>query len=374
MTYLARVTTALDDLAARSLRRELRTALPLGALDFTSNDYLGLSREPAVVDALAAATQVGSGGSRLLSGAHAEHAGLEADLAAWTGRERALLFSSGYLAALGAIVTLAPFVERIRSDAQLHACGIDAIRLTKRDRATYPHDRYRAHDDVRTMVVTESLFSMSGTRVDIAALLRRLGPHDILVVDEAHALGIAGPRGAGLCAGQADPRIVVVGTLSKALGGLGGFVAGPAVTIAYLATAARTFVFDTSLPPALASGPRGDAARARLRENVATLVAGLRELDPATPDAAGPIVPIVIGDAAEAFALGRALEALGIFAPALRPPTVARGAAQLRVTLRADHARGDIVAFLDAFADVRYARGARGVCGPRGARDASRPS
>jgi len=366
MSYLDRVAFALENLTERSLRRELRDGLPPGARDFTSNDYLGLARDPAVVAVLASATRVGSGGSRLLSGAHREHVALEADLAAWTRRERALLFSSGYLAALGAIVTLAPFVTRIRSDAQLHACGIDAIRLTKLERATYPHDHYNAPaDGVPTMIVTESLFGMSGTRVDVGALVARLGARDILIVDEAHALGVAGVRGAGLCAMFDDPRIVVIGTLSKALGGLGGFVAGPATTIAYLATAARTFVFDTSLPPALATatraaltraaGAEGDAARARLNANVAALVAGLRALDATTPDAAGPIVPILVGDAAEAYALGRALETRGIFAPALRPPTVAPGASQLRVTLRADHTPEDVAAFLDAFASVRYA-------------------
>ncbi|GAC1546190.1 MAG: 8-amino-7-oxononanoate synthase [Vulcanimicrobiaceae bacterium] len=316
------------------------------------------------------ATRVGSGGSRLLSGASSEHVTLERDLAAWTGRDRALLFSSGYLAALGAIVTLAPFVERVRSDAQLHACGIDAIRLTKLPRDIYAHEADAApQGGVPTMVVTESLFGMSGKRADVGALLAGLGPNDILVVDEAHALGVAGPHGAGLCAPLADPRIVVVGTLSKALGGLGGFVAGPDAAIAYLATAARTFIFDTSLPPALAAAMRvavaracgdfGDRARERLRANVAELVTALRARDPAIAEAAGPIVPLVIGAAGEAFAIGRALEARGIFAPALRPPTVAAGASQLRITVRANHSLADIRAFADAFAAVRGGRAVR---------------
>ncbi len=370
MSYLDRIDLALGDLAERSLRREVREALPTGVLDFASNDYLGLASDDAVVAALHGASRLGSGGSRLLSGAYPEQVALERELAAWTGRERALLFSSGYLAALGAIVTLAPFVARIRSDAQLHACGIDAIRLTSVPRKIYPHDAYDApRDGVPTMVVTESIFGMSGKRVDIGALLARLGPSDILIVDEAHALGIAGAHGAGCCAGVADPRLIIVGTLSKAFGGLGGFVAGPASAIAYLVTAARSFIFDTSLPPAIAAamhaslqrirGEFGDRARARLQHNVASLVCALRAHDPALPDAGAPIVPIVIGDAAEAFAIGRALEARGIFAPALRPPTVAAGASQLRVTVRANHTSADIGAFVDAFADVRYARNIR---------------
>lgn len=364
MSYLARVETTLADLARRSLRRVVREALPEGALDFTSNDYLGLANDAAVVAALHGGTRLGSGGSRLLSGAHREHVALERELAAWTQRERALLFSSGYLAALGAIVTLAPFVERIRSDAQLHACGIDAIRLTRVPRTIYAHDGYIApRDGVPTMVVTESLFGMSGTRVDIAALLARLGPSDILVVDEAHALGVAGYRGAGLCEPHTDPRIVVIGTLSKALGGLGGFVAGPALAIDYLATAARAFMFDTSLPPAIASalnvslglarGEAGERARTRLNANVAVLVAALHARGIVVAATAGPIVPIVIGDAERAYALGAALEKRGIYAPAVRPPTVPAGASQIRVTVRADHGMDDLRAFADAFAAAR---------------------
>ncbi len=367
MSYLALIASALADLQERSLRRTLRAALPAGALDFTSNDYLGLAHDFSIVGALRGAAQFGSGGSRLLAGAHPEHMALERDLAEWTGRERALLFSSGYLAALGAIVTLAPFVKRIRSDVRLHACGIDAIRLTNLPRATYPHDTYgltnAAREGEPTMVVTESLFGVSGTRVDIRALLARLGRHDVLLVDEAHALGVAGASGAGLCAGIDDPRIVVIGTLSKALGGLGGFVAGPTAVIDYLVTAARTFIFDTALPPALAGALRtalehargdfGDRARARLAENVSALVAGLRSHDSSVPHALGPIVPIIIGDAAQAVAIGVALEARGIFAPALRPPTVADGASQLRATVRANHSQADIDAFIRAYAGVR---------------------
>ncbi|GAC1395299.1 MAG: hypothetical protein NVSMB59_12550 [Vulcanimicrobiaceae bacterium] len=227
--------------------------MPAGAIDFSSNDYLGMASHAGTVARLRAATQVGSGGSRLLSGAHPEHVALEADLAAWTGREAALLFSSGYLAALGAIVALAPFVDYIASDERNHACAIDAVRLTKLPRTIHAHDAPLAPDPrVPTMFVTESLFGMTGTRIDVAARVAMLAPDDVLVVDEAHALGVVGPAGAGACAPYADPRIVVIGTLSKALGGLGGFVAGPRDAIAYLATAARTFVFDTAMPPGCA--------------------------------------------------------------------------------------------------------------------------
>ncbi len=360
MSFLDRVRFTLDNLAEGSLLRDVRAAVPIGAIDFSSNDYLGMAHEPAVLAALHAAQRLGSGGSRLLSGAHPEHVALETELAAWTGRERALLFSSGYLAVIGAIVTLAPFVEAIASDERNHACAIDAVRLTNVPRSVYPHGDYVPYRNVPTMVVTESLFGMTGTRVDICAMLAKLGPSDILVVDEAHALGVAGPRGAGLCASFADPRIVVIGTLSKALGGAGGFVAGARDAIAYLATAARTFIFDTAMPPSVASALRvalahvasddGDARRAIVRARTHTLIGELAAIGIVVPASDGPIVPIPIGDAAAALAIGRDLEARGIFAPAIRPPTVPRGESQLRVTLRSDHTEADIRAFGRALA------------------------
>lgn len=366
MSYLDRVRFTLDNLAERSLRRDLRAAVPSGTIDFASNDYLGMAHHRDVVAALARATRVGSGGARLLSGAHAEHVALEAELAAWTGREAALLFSSGYLAVMGAIVTLAPFVSEIASDERNHACAIDAARLTKVPRWVHVHDdpatRVAGSDvaDRRapTMYVTESLFGMTGTRVDIGARIAMLGQGDVLVVDEAHALGMAGARGAGLCSAYDDARIVVIGTLSKALGGIGGFVAGPRATIDYLASAARTFVFDTALPPAIASalrvaldlvrGDEGERRRAHLRDLARTLHAELSALGVDVRATDGPIVPIPIGDAAVALRVGKHLETHGIYAPAIRPPTVPAGESQLRVTLRSDHSHDDVRAFARA--------------------------
>jgi len=364
VSYLDRVARALATLDERSLRREVRDAIPPGTIDFSSNDYLGMARHPHVVAALRGATRVGSGGSRLLSGAHPEHVALETELAAWTGRERALLFSSGYLATLGAIVALAPFAKAIYSDERNHACAIDAVRLTKLPRHIYPHDAPSAPNvrETPAMLVTESLFGMTGTRVDIGARVAMLGPDDLLVVDEAHALGVAGPAGAGLCAPHDDARVVVIGTLSKALGGLGGFVAGPHDAIAYLATAARSFVFDTALPPALARalsaslalvrGDEGERLRARLRDRAHDLRDELAAIGVNMPATDGPIVPIPIGDTAMALAIGRHLEACGIYAPAIRPPTVPRGEAQLRVTLRSDHTPGDVRSFAEALASA----------------------
>jgi 8-amino-7-oxononanoate synthase len=367
VSYLAAVREALARLERRSLRRELRRNVPPGAVDFSSNDYLGLACHPHVRAALAAPARVGAGGSRLLSGAHAQHAELERELAAWTGRERALLFSSGYLAMLGAVVTLAPFARHAYSHAENHACAIDALRLSALPRSIFAHGELPAAAEriAPALVVTESSFGMSGRQSDIGALVASLSGDDVAIVDEAHALGIAGRHGSGSCAPYRDERIIVVGTLSKALGGAGGFVAGPADAIALLATAARTFVFETAAPPALAAamgvalaivrGAEGDLRRARLRGNVAELRAALEAGGIAVGPIPGPIVPIPIGDAAEAVALGAALEGRGFYAPAIRPPTVPAGRAQLRITVRADHTSAELLAFADALGAVRHA-------------------
>lgn len=367
MSYLAEVRAALSGLERRSLRRELRRNVPPGAVDFSSNDYLAMARHPRVRAAFAAPAQVGAGGSRLLSGAHAEHAQLERELADWTGRERALLFSSGYLAVLGAVVTLAPFARHAYSHAENHACAIDALRLSALPRSIFAHGELPATANriAPALIVTESSFGMSGRRSEVGALVASLHGDDIAIVDEAHTLGIAGRHGSGLCAPYRDERIIVVGTLSKALGGSGGFVAGPADAIALLATAARTFVFETAAPPTLAAamgvalaivrGAEGDLRRARLRDNVFELRAALAAQGIAVTPVPGPIVPIPVGDAGEAVALGAALEARGLYAPAIRPPTVPAGRAQLRITVRADHTSADLLALAGALGAVRHA-------------------
>jgi len=327
-----------------------------GAIDFASNDYLGLARDPAVRAAFAAARTAGSGGSRLLSGAHAEHDALERDLALFLGRERVRIFSSGYLAVLGAIQVAAGLVRTIRSDRESHACAIDAIRLTHLPYAIYDGAPPPANGEP-ALVVTESLFSMSGRSADLPALLAALGPEDALLVDEAHALGVFGANGRGLAATLTDDRVIVVGTLSKSFGCLGGFVAGTSDFIDLLTSTARTFIFDTSLPPGVAAGARvalervagGDGLRARLFENVATLLHGLDR--PVTAQLA-PIVTIPIGDAARAHTIAAALRARGFFAPAIRPPTVPAGSERLRASLRADHRPDDVAAFARAVATL----------------------
>lgn len=360
MSYLDAVRAELASLRERDLLRVPRRALPAGAIDFSSNDYLGLRRDPRVVAALRSATVAGSGGSRLLGGASPAFGDLEAELAAWTGREAALLFSSGYLAMLGTVATLARFFTLAHSDALVHACAIDALRLAKCERRIYPHATLplRHADDPPALVVTESRFGMDGTRADLAAHVAALGAADAIVVDEAHALGLEGPRGSGFAAAIDDERTIVVGTLSKALGVAGGFAAGPAEAIALLATAARGFVFDTAPPPALAATARaalaivrsseGDALRVRLAETSRRIRAELDLRGIATLPGDGPVVALPIGEAGTALRIASALEARGIFAPAIRPPTVPAGTARIRITLRADHRDADLERLVDA--------------------------
>ncbi len=339
--------------AGRTRRIDVRAD---GAIDFASNDYLGLASDPAVRAAFAPAQVAGSGGSRLLSGAHAEHDMLERDLAQFLGRERVRVFSSGYLAVLGAIQVAAQLVRTIRSDRESHACAIDAIRLSRLPYAIYDGTPPPANGEP-ALVVTESLFSMSGRIADLPELLAALGPADALLVDEAHALGIFGASGRGFAAGLDDERVIVAGTLSKSFGCLGGFVAGTAEFIDLLTSTARTFIFDTSLPPGIAAAARvaldrianGDSLRAHLFENVATLLHGLDR--PVMPQPA-PIVTIPIGDAARAQRIAAELRARGFFAPAIRPPTVPAGSERLRASVRANHRPADVAAFAHAVATL----------------------
>ncbi len=347
MTYLDRVTAIVDEIRAQGRYRQIRSRPPSNVLDFSSNDYLGLARHPQVVEALRRAVRVGSGGARLLGGAHREHSLLEEELAQWLGRERALLFSSGYHAALGSIATLAKTVDCVYSDRLNHASLIDGIRSTYVERFIYPHRALPARGERRNsaLIVTESIFSMDGDAADLEAMALDRYERDVLLIDEAHALGTVGPQGTGRASALSDPRIVVMGTLSKAFGGLGGFIAGPASVIELLVNTARPFIFDTALPPAVALAARvalvlirdGDEARRLLHANVKRMRAGLRSLGLPVIDDPSPIVPVILGSESRAVEVSAALEAMNIVAPAIRPPTVPPGSSRLRLCLRSDH-------------------------------------
>jgi len=361
MSYLDRIRATLERIRAADRYRTVDTG-PRLAIDFSSNDYLGLAADPRVIGALRQAGRAGSGGSRLLGGHHREHALLEEELAAWLGRERALVFSSGYLSAAGAIGVLSTAARVAYSDRLNHASLIDALATSKIDRLVYPHKKLPAKDQRRgsALIVTESIFSMDGDAVNLAAIVRDLTGDDVLLVDEAHALGVAGPRGAGLAAGILDERIVILGTLSKSLGSQGGFVAGPAALIELLINAARSFIFDTALAPALAAAARaalkvtieGDALRASLHANVARLQSGLRERGYEAGDHRSAIVPVVLGEERAALDAAQHLRAAGITAPAIRPPTVPAGTSRLRFSVRANHTPADIDALLEAMACI----------------------
>ncbi|MDQ2872877.1 MAG: 8-amino-7-oxononanoate synthase [Candidatus Eremiobacteraeota bacterium] len=360
MNYLHDVAQRLEQIRASGRYRTLDASEARVFADFSTNDYLGLAADPRMVEALKRATRVGSGGARLLGGRHREHALLEEDLSKWLGRERTLLFSSGYLAAGGAVGALAPFVGVAYSDALNHACLIDALRTAKVERVVYPHRALPPRTNRRrpALIVTESIYGMDGDIAPLEAMLADLNDDDILLVDDAHALGIAGPDHAGLAQALPDERVVVMGTLGKAIGAAGGFVSGPAAVVELLVNTARTFIFDTALPPSIALAARvgillarqADDRRARLHANVRQLREGLRELGLPAAEDRTPIVPIVLGDEARALAVSQKALTLGVSAPAIRPPTVPPGTSRLRISVRADHTPEQIARLLEVLA------------------------
>lgn len=362
MSYLDRAGTILEKIAAQHRMRTLVADAPKYTIDFSTNDYLALSTDSRVVEALRRAKRVGSGGARLLGGRDRDHWLLEEELAKYVRRERALLFSSGYLAAMGAVAVLAQTVNAIYSDELNHASLIDGIRETKLARHIFAHRALppKSEREAQALIVTESTFSMDGDRADIAALVADLNDGDVLLVDEAHALGVAGEAGRGLCAHLQDERIVIMGTLSKSFGAQGGFIAGPAPLIELLVNTARTFIFDTALPPALAVAARvglyiatgADDRRERIARNTEVLREGVAQLGYPASGQLGPIVPVVIGDELEAKRIEAAMLEQHIYAPAVRPPTVPPGTSRLRLSVRSDHTQVQMEHFLHALAGI----------------------
>ncbi|HEY8313956.1 MAG TPA: aminotransferase class I/II-fold pyridoxal phosphate-dependent enzyme [Candidatus Baltobacteraceae bacterium] len=360
MTYLAAVERELERIERADRYRRIEPEAPRVFADFSNNDYLALAADSRMIEALKHVKRVGAGGARLLGGRHREHFLLEKDLAQWVGRERALLFSSGYLAAAGAISVLAGFAGFAYSDALNHACLIDALRATKLERVVYPHREFPSAAQRRgpALVVTESIYGMDGDIADLRAILAELRDDDILLVDDAHALGIAGDEGAGLARELQDDRVVVMGTLGKAIGAAGGFVAGPARLVELLVNSARTFIFDTALPPPIAFAARvgvmlarsADDRRDRLHARVAQLRDGLRELSLPVIEDRTPIVPVVLGSERRTIEVASACLERGVLAPAVRPPTVPAGSSRLRISVRADHTTEHIARLLEVLA------------------------
>lgn len=365
---------ALADLDARHLRRTRRVP-PSEAVNFCSNDYLGLSAHPEVVRAFADAAMkygVGSGASHLVTGHGREHEALEEELAAFTGRDRALVFSTGYMANMGVIGALADQKACIVADKLNHASLIDGCRVSGAKVHRYRHaDVDHATELLAAispqvnsrLLVTDGVFSMDGDLAPLPELARTCRVAKAwLVVDDAHAMGVIGATGRGTCEHfglTADDVPVLIGTFGKAFGTLGAFVAGDADLIEYLIQKSRTYIYTTALPPAVAAATRAalqvsqrDAWR---RERVlahARRVHGVLGL-PGT--ASSPIIPVILGDEARALAASRALEERGFLVTAIRPPTVPAGSARLRVTLSATHEESQVNALIAALAEVRGA-------------------
>jgi 8-amino-7-oxononanoate synthase len=339
----------LDDLArAGLLRSDAPPTLPEGLVHLCSNDYLGYAAEaPGVLSAPA-----GAGASRLVFGDHPAHRAAESALAAWLGVDASLLFSSGYAANVGTISALAHRGDVIVSDALNHASIIDGCRLSGASVRIVPHRSASAveealasaHAAPRRWVVTESYFSMDGDAPDLARLRAACDRHDAsLIVDEAHAVGVFGPRGTGLCAAAGVVPDVLVGTLGKALGLQGAFVAGSRALRSWLWNRARSFVFSTGVSPAVAELVRArvervagdDARRVHLFEAVRELRDAVSEAGGVVPDLAGPIVPWILGGPDAAVRAAMALRDRGLLVQPIRPPTVPMGTARLRLTASA---------------------------------------
>ena len=327
-------------------------------LAFCSNDYLGLAAEPALADAAARAAArwgVGSGASHLVSGHTAAHEALEARLAAFVGMDDALCFSTGYMANIGVMPALVGRGDAIFADKVNHASLVDGALLSRAELIRYPHcdlaaleARLAASNAPRKLIVTDSVFSMDGDLAPLPALLALAEAHRAwLLVDDAHAFGVLGPQGRGSLAhfGLSSPRLILMGTLGKAAGVAGAFVAGHQSVIEWLINTSRSYIFTTGAPPLLAETlltavdliEHGDTRRAHLAALIARFKAGLRLSRWQLLASDTPIQPVVIGDNHETLAVSRALDAEGLWVPAIRPPTVPKGAARLRITLSAAH-------------------------------------
>jgi 8-amino-7-oxononanoate synthase len=373
----------IAELKQRSLYRQLRTIDAVSGtcvsragrplVNFASNDYLGLTQHPKVKMAAADAAQrfgAGSGASRLITGTLALHSELEARLTAFKQTPAVLTFESGYAAALGTIPALFGQGDVIILDKLAHASLIDGARLSGAEIRVYPHNRLerlselldwarQKRRDAKILIITESIFSMDGDSCplpEIVDLKDEFGA--ALLLDEAHAIGVLGPNGAGLAAecGVTDRVEIHLGTLSKAIGSSGGFIAGPASLIDLLINRARTFIYSTAPPPAaiaaaieglgIIASETGDQLRAALWCNHKELMTKLKH---PKPDAAkSAIVPIIVGSEEQALSLSEALLERGFLVPAVRFPTVPRGSARLRLTLSAAHRLQDVVDLSEA--------------------------
>jgi 8-amino-7-oxononanoate synthase len=376
----------LSEIRGQNLFRELRRVdsaqgahIEIGGktfLNFSSNDYLGLANHPALKEAAIKAIEkfgAGAGASRLICGSLAPFHELEDALAGFKQTDAALTFSTGYATAIGTICALLGKDDIIILDKLVHACIVDAAKLSGAKIRVFSHNdlddledklKWAAkiprtqNPDARTLIVTESIFSMDGDAAplrEIVALKNKYGAW--LMVDEAHSTGIVGRNGRGLAdeLGVGGKVEIQMGTLGKALGVSGGYICGSRALIDLLVNRARSFIFSTApVPPAaaaataaiqLAQSREGESRRKTLRERIAQLHSAIRNPQPAIASA---IVPIILGDESKAVEAAVKLREQNIFVPAIRYPTVARGKARLRVTLTAAHSAADVSALSNA--------------------------
>jgi 8-amino-7-oxononanoate synthase len=370
----------LEELERRSLLRHLRsidaiegTRLDLertSLTNFASNDYLGLSQHNAVRRAAIEAIHqfgLGAAASRLITGTLAPHTALEEQLAVFKGTEAAISFSSGYAAAIGTITAIVNRQDVIVLDKLAHACLIDGARLSGAQLRVFPHNdlsrlseilnwAHQNRPNAKTWIITESLFSMDGDYCPLAELIELKDSHGAnLFLDEAHATGVIGPAGKGLAAhlGLGQRVEVQMGTLSKALGSSGGFIASSRALIDLLINRARSFIFSTAPPPAVAAGAsaalavlrsaEGEQIRGHLHRNIYQVRQGLNLPSEPLPS---PIIPLVAGEENTALEIANKIQKDGFLVPAIRFPSVSRGSARLRLTLSATHSPEQVTALI----------------------------
>ena len=381
---LARLAEAHSQRARDGLLRRLRTVEAVDGprivvagkslLNFATNDYLGLAQHPALYEALTRAAEhwgVGATASHLLGGHRNEHALLEKKLAAWTGREAALLFSTGYMANLGAIGALLRDDDLCVQDKLNHACLLDGARLAGAQITRYAHGDVAAAErqlasrsEAAALLATDGVFSMDGDIAplhELAALCKT--QHATFMVDDAHGLGVLANDGAGGLAEAGltqDDAPVLMATLGKALGVAGAFVAGSSALIDGLLQFARTHTYTTAMPPALAAAASVAVDLARTeswrRDKLQSLIALLRDGALARGlsllNSRTPIQPLLVGTSEDALRIALQMENAGFYVPEIRPPTVPSGKARLRITLSATHEEADIERLLEALANV----------------------
>ena len=377
---LARATRELERAGLKRTRRILDSAQDAvvdegGArlVNFSSNDYLGLANEARLREAAHRAIDafgVGAGASPLVTGHTRLHQEAEARFADFIGRPRALLFASGYAANIGILASLGDRHAEIFADKWNHACLVDGAVLSRATFTRYPHGDMDtlAHQLARStaatrIVATDTVFSMDGDIAPLERLLALCETHDAwLVLDDAHGFGVIGEGGRGALAHGAldSPRIVYMATLGKALGGYGAFVTGAPEVVEWLVQRARTYVFSTALPPAVAAVASAAldilAAEpervARLHARIAQLRRACEARDVAITPSITAIQPVIVGDARRAVALSSALRERGFLVPAIRPPTVPEGTSRLRVSLSSSHTPGQVESLAAALAGL----------------------